>query len=129
MDPRLEDVLTSARSDDVDERTDAAVTLVLWIGDERADAALLNALEDPDDTAPVFAAAEALLECATPVALRLFALGWARADDQTGDWMADALRFARSSGAVGRDSFEGLLADDNEEVRDGARSILDWMRP
>jgi hypothetical protein len=123
------DALTTARSQDWEKRVDAARALVAWVGDARVDAALLLLLDDPDNTAPVLAAAEGLLASSAPEALRLFAVGWSSAWHQSRDWMADALRAALGSGMLERGALELLLHDDDETVRTAARSMCEWARP
>jgi hypothetical protein len=102
--------------------------LVEWVGDRQVDAALLRLLSDRDDTAPVLAVAERLLDRPMPAALRVFAAGWCQVDDQSADWMADALRAAVRSGRVLEGALELLLDDDDATVRRGAQAMRDWLR-
>jgi hypothetical protein len=124
----LGDALVASQSTDWVERVDAARALVGWAGNDQADAALLRLLDDGDDAAPVFAAAEALLASATTAALRLFAVGWATCDVSSADWMADALRTSLGSGSLGLDTLEALAQDDDARVRTGVQAILHWAR-
>lgn len=57
MSVMLQDAPAAASSADWATRAEAAGSLVSWAGDDQADAALLRLLDDPDNTAPVAAAA------------------------------------------------------------------------
>ncbi|WP_191912130.1 hypothetical protein [Desertimonas flava] len=127
MSDELEAALVLARSRDCRDRWAAAYALAWRAGDERAEGALLALLNDADDSSVTCAAAASLLEARTDAALRLFAIGWHRADDSSGDWQADALFEATHQRQLRIERWVPLAHSDEEEVRSGAKSILVWL--
>lgn len=128
VDVALSELLDSAESTDWNARVDAAERLSGFLSDDRARRALLRLLNDPTNSAPAVAAARSLLQEGSDHALRLFAVGWERAGDESGDDIASELLVAHESGARSVARWRELIREDDDEVtRRGIESIIDWL--
>lgn len=111
------------------DRIAAAYALAWRVGDDRVDGALLALLNDFEDTAVTCAAAAELLRIRSDAALSVFAIGWNRADDSTGDDLSDELRIATNPPSFLRVERWSALAmsSADAEVRSGAAALLAWL--
>lgn len=102
-----------------EDRVAEAQMLAAKAGAAGADARLVALLLDSDDTAVTLRTALVLLEQRTPSALRVVVAAAARADENQGDWLGDAVNWFRASSLGNDDEFLrktlGVLAQDPDE--------------
>lgn len=126
----IEQLLTLARSPRPDVRADAGRELAAYVGDSRADAALIRLVQDPDNTLPTLETATALLTLGDDAGVRLLALALSDADEDSVTHSLDALWDATPT----ESEFDALLTrvervalDPDPSVQAGARTLLTWF--
>ncbi len=126
----IEQLLLLARSPRPDVRADAGRELAAYVGEERADAALVRLIQDLDDTLPTLETATALLARGDDAGVRLLAVALSEADEDSVNHSLDALWEATAT----QSQFDALrarvqlaVANPDPSVQRGARTLLDWF--
>lgn len=114
-----------------EDRVAEGQMLAAKAGAAEADARLVDLLLDSDDTVVTLRTALALLEQRTPRALRVVVAAAARADENQGDSLGDAVNSFRATSLGNDDEFLrktlGVLAQDpDEECALAARELAVW---
>jgi hypothetical protein len=126
----IEQLLTLALSPRPDVRANAGRELAAYVGDARADAALIRLVQDPDDTLPTLETATALLTLGDDAGVRLLALALSDADEDSVTHSLDALWDATATESefdALRTRIERVALDPDPSVQAGARTLLTWF--
>jgi hypothetical protein len=126
----VDDLLAQARSPRPDVRADAGLELAAHVGDERADAALILLIQDPEDTLPTLETATALLARGDDAGVRLLAVALADADEDSVTHSLDAMWGASATDAefdALRARIERVMLDPQPAVQHGAAILLNWF--
>jgi hypothetical protein len=126
----VEELLAQARSSRPDVRADAGRDLAAHVGDERADAALIQLVQDPENTLPTLETATALLARGDDAGVRLLALALADADEDSVNHALDALWDAAATDSeldALRSRIERVALDPHPSIQSGSRTLLSWF--
>ncbi|MFN8169566.1 MAG: hypothetical protein AB7I24_13085 [Candidatus Nanopelagicales bacterium] len=126
----IEQLLALARSPRPDVRADAGRWLAAHVGDPRADVALIQLIQDPDDTLPTLETTSALLLRRDDAGVRLLALALSNADEDAITHCLDALWEATATESefdALRARVERVALDPDPSVQTGARTLLAWF--
>jgi hypothetical protein len=116
-------------SNDFEQRAGVGEQLAGTVGEPDVDERLLSLLLDPQDTAVTYRIALALLERRDFAGLQLIVKADALADDDTGQWLSDAIGTFRAR-SLGRDddfllsTLTELVGDSDKAVQRSARGLL-----
>jgi PBS lyase HEAT-like repeat len=113
--------LAAAQSTRVSDRMEAASALA-EMADAEVEPVLVKLLDD-ENLAVIGSVADALLQRAEPVGIRLFCIGFERANDQVGDHLTDSLRAVERNPRV-----VAVLKEAAREGQAGAVEALNWLR-
>jgi hypothetical protein len=116
-------------SNDFEQRARLGKQLAVAAGEPDVDERLLSLLLDPHDTAVTYRTALALLERRDLAGLRLIVKADALADDDTGQWLSDAIGAFRARSLGTDDDFllsalTELSSDSDQAVQRSARDLL-----
>ena len=126
----IEELLVLARSPRPEVRAVAGRGLAVYVGEARADAALLRLIQDPDDTLPTLETATALLTRGDEAGVRLLALALADADEDSVNHSLDALwglTPTEPEWDTLRARVQLTATDPDPSVQQGARTLLSWF--
>jgi hypothetical protein len=112
-----------ASSPDFADRAAAGAQLVAYADVPALVDLLLRLLLDEEDTFVTKEVSEALLARGDLTAMRLFAKGWHRADDDQIEDFGDPMLLVAERRAL----WEELTMDPDYEIASGAREVLAWV--
>ena len=116
---------------DVEGRIAEGRQLARSVGDATTDDRLLRLLLDPADTAVTFQTALALLARRDDAGVGLVLRAEVLADDDTSQWLADAVATFRAQSRGKDDDFirsslRGFVAT-SDDLRPAAQDLIDWL--
>ncbi|NKY41159.1 hypothetical protein [Cellulomonas septica] len=133
MTPTVAGLLDRARSSDWQDRAEAGRALAPLVDDvAEVRAVVVDLLLDPEDTAVSDSTSRTLLDHGSPVAWRLFAQAWARAQPDLLDHLHATFVGVRATAAMAGDPTEetlrarltALAEDADPSVRSAVRGLL-----